>query len=406
MSLQVVEPRIRGFICLTAHPVGCAAEVARQAEVARLSATIRPGGGLLVVGASTGYGLASRIAGTFGYGMDSVGVAFERPPDERRTASAGWYNTAAVESLAATEGLHASDLIGDAFSREVLEATLDHVAATIGGVDRFVYSIAAPRCVDPDTGAVYESVLKTVGEPFDIKTVDLRSGEVGIAVIEASTLAEIEGTVRVMGGHDLRRWVKALLDRGLLRHGAEVVAFSYIGPEVTWPIYKDGTIGLAKMDLEAASRSLDGTLESALGGGCHISINKSVVTQASAAIPGVPLYMSLLFGVMKEKGLHEGTIEQMVRLFEDHWAPGRAPVQEGDGRIYLDDLEMRPDVQEETLRRWNIVTTENLSTVADWAGYNHDFRRLFGFDAEGVDYLAPVETEVSLPAAVVGFGGA
>jgi enoyl-[acyl-carrier protein] reductase/trans-2-enoyl-CoA reductase (NAD+) len=408
MTEQLVEPRIRGFICLTAHPAGCAAEVVRQADLARASGRAAPAGqprpGLLVVGASTGYGLASRVAGAFGYGMDSVGVSFERPSDGRRTASAGWYNLAAFEDLAGADGLHATDLIGDAFSHEVREATLDHVRATLQGVDRFVYSIAAPRCVDPDTGEVFESVLKTVGEPVEIKTIDLRTEQVTTALIEAATQEEIDATVRVMGGADMARWVRALLERGLLRTGAQVVAFSYIGPEVTWPIYKLGTIGHAKMHLESTCRELDALLAAEIGGGCHVSINKSVVTQASSAIPGVPLYMSLLFGVMKEHGWHEGTIEQMARLYADHFAPGAVVRPDAEGRIRLDDMEMRADVQQETMRRWAMVDSANLAGVADWAGFQADFRRLFGFGLDSVDYSRAVEVEVTLSGVVPGFG--
>lgn len=397
MSLQVIEARVRGFICLNAHPVGCRAEVAGQVAAARLPGATPVGGKLLVVGASTGYGLASRIAGAFGHGMDTVGVSFERPAKGRRTASAGWYNTAAFEELAAGEGLHASDLIGDAFSDEVMSAALDHVARTLGKVDRFVYSIAAPRRTDPATGITHTSVLKTVGRPFSVKTVDLRTEEVGMATIEPATDEEIAATVAVMGGADLERWTGALLEAGLLAPGARVVAFSYIGPEVTWPIYKDGTIGQAKADLQRGAHALDRRLAEAVGGGCNVSVNKSVVTQASAAIPGVPLYMSLLFAVMKARGIHEGPIEQATRLFADHFAPGRLPTTDEEGRIRLDDLEMRPAVQAEALERWGQVTTDNLRSTADWEGFTRYFRRLFGFDVPGVDYAAPVETDVALP---------
>jgi enoyl-[acyl-carrier protein] reductase/trans-2-enoyl-CoA reductase (NAD+) len=271
-------------------------------------------------------------------------------------------------------------------------------------VDRFVYSIAAPRRVDPDTGAVYESVLRTVGEPITIKTLDLRTLEVTDAVIESATPEEEAGTIAVMGGADFLRWTRALLERGLLAPGARAVTFSYIGPEVTWPIYKDGTIGLAKADLERANGEVDRLLADAVGGGSNVSINKSVVTQASAAIPGVPLYMSLLFKVMKGMGLHEGTIEQMTRLFDEHFGPGRTPRTDSDGRIRLDDLEMRPDVQAATLARWERVNSANLREIADWDGYESDFRRLFGFGA-GADEAAPVEIEVDVPAVVTGFGG-
>jgi enoyl-[acyl-carrier protein] reductase/trans-2-enoyl-CoA reductase (NAD+) len=257
--------------------------------------------------------------------------------------------------------------------------------------------------VDPDTGAVYESVLRTVGEPFKMKTVDLRSEEVTEAVIEAATPEELSGTVAVMGGGDMRRWVAALLERGLLAPGARAVSFSYIGPEVTWPIYKQGTIGHAKADLEHANREIDALLAQTLGGGSNVSINKSVVTQASSAIPGVPLYMSLLFKVMKGMALHESSIEQMVRLFDDHYGLGRTPVVDGQGRIRLDDLEMRPDVQAATMARWERVTTDNLREVADWDGYHDDFRALFGFGA-GTDTERPVEIEVGIPSLVTGYG--
>ena len=397
MSAQVVEPRIRGFLSLTAHPKGCAMEVADQIAVAREAIPEKPGGNLLVLGSSTGYGLASRIAGAFGLGMDSLGLAYERPASGRRTASAGWYNTAAFRRAADAQGLGAIDFNGDAFSKAALDQGLEAVASELGAVDILVYSIAAPRRTDPETGETFESVLKTVGEPFEIKTVDPRSLEVGEAEIPAATDEEVQGTVAVMGGDDLRRWTTELLDAGLLNQGARVVAYSYIGPEVTWPIYRDGTIGKAKAHLEATCRDLDALLTDQVSGRCQVSINKSVVTQASAAIPGVPLYMSVVFEVMKAAGTHEGPIEQMVRLFRDHLAPaGGGPTDEA-GRIRLDDLEMQPEIQAEVIRRWEAVTTANLLELTDYDGYQRYFRQLFGFERRDVDYEEPVEVEVDMP---------
>lgn len=394
MSLQVVEPRIRGFICTTAHPAGCARHVDRQVAVARRDPGGWAGGNLLVLGSSTGYGLASRVAGAFGHGMHSVGVCFERPATDRRTASAGWYNTAAFDAAARGAGLYATSINGDAFSAEVLEATLDRVRRDLGPLDVVVYSLAAPRRTDPETGQVYNSVLKTVGQPSVIKTVDLHTGVVADVTLDPATPEEIHDTVAVMGGADLRRWVEALLKAGLLARGARVVSYSYIGPEATWPIYRHGTIGHAKADLEVTSASLHELLARTVGGRCHVSINKSIVTQASAAIPAVPIYMSVLFKLMKAAGTHEGPIEQMVRLFDHHIGPGRTPVVDAEGRIRLDDLEMRPEIQAEAMRIWSLIGTDNLRALSDYDGFQRYFRQLFGFDIPGVDYSLPVETEV------------
>ncbi len=394
MSLQVVEPRIRGFICTTAHPAGCAGHVARQIAAARRDPATWAGGNLLVLGSSTGYGLASRIAGAFGHGMHSLGVCFERPGSERRTASAGWYNTAAFDAAARQAGLSAASINGDAFSTEVLEATLERVRRDLGPLDVVVYSLAAPRRTDPETGRVYNSVLKAVGQPSAIKTVDLNTGMVGDVTLEPATPEEISDTVAVMGGADLRRWVEALLKAGLLARGARVVSYSYIGPEATWPIYRHGTIGHAKADLEVTSAALHAQLARAVDGRCHVSINKSIVTQASAAIPAVPLYMSVLFKLMKAAGTHEGPIEQMVRLFDDHIGPGRTPVVDDEGRIRLDDREMRADIQAEAMRLCALIDTSNLRELSDYDGFQRYFRQLFGFDIPGVDYAQPVETDV------------
>jgi enoyl-[acyl-carrier protein] reductase/trans-2-enoyl-CoA reductase (NAD+) len=397
MALEVVEPRIRGFLCLTAHPAGCAREVAIQADRVRRPAGQRAGGVTLVIGGSTGYGLSSRVAGTFGHGLNSLGVFLERPAERRRTASAGWYNSVALTQLAEAEGLRALNINGDAFSDEVLEIATDTLAGELGPVDTLVYSVAAPRRTDPATGETFSSALKPVGAPVSIKDVDPRTLEVRDVEIEPATKEEIEGTIAVMGGADLARWTDALLERGLLAEGARIVAYSYIGPEVTWPIYRDGTIGLAKNDLAVTVRGLDARLRDEVRGRAHVSVNKSIVTQASAAIPGVPLYMSLLFRVMTDAGLHEGPIEQMARLFDEHIGPERVATTDAEGRIRLDDVEMRPEIQAETIGRWERVDTGNLAELADYAGYQHYFRRLFGFDSEGVDYGAPVETELDMP---------
>jgi enoyl-[acyl-carrier protein] reductase/trans-2-enoyl-CoA reductase (NAD+) len=396
MAVEIVQPRIRGFLCTTAHPVGCAAHVQHEIGVARRAPGEWGGGKLLVLGASTGYGLASRIAGTFGHGMDSVGVFYERPATEKRTASAGWYNSAAFHDAAHQAGLQAVSLNGDAFTDQLLEDTLRQVSDTLGQVDTFVYSLAAPARTDPATGITHRSVLKTIGSPVDTKTVDLATGKVEDVTIEAATPEEIAGTIAVMGGADLARWVDALRREKLLAVGAQVVTFSYIGPKVTWPVYRSGTIGKAKEDLEATARQLHEQLAAELNGSCRVVICKSIVTQASAAIPVVPLYMSLVFKVMKEAGTHEGPIEQMTRLFAEHLAQGRTPTLDAEDLIRLDDLEMRPEIQQETAYRWSAVDTDNLHRLSDYEAFQRYFRQLFGFELPGVNYAAPVETDVPL----------
>ncbi len=397
MSEQIVKPRIRGFVCTTAHPAGCAEMVRWQAEQAADGAPDpRPGGKLLVLGSSTGYGLASRIAGAFRFGMDSLGVCYERPPTDRRTASAGWYNTHAFHRLAEEAGLKAETINGDAFSKEVLEETVDRLRAGLGPVDVLIYSLAAPRRVDPETGEEYRSVLKTVGDPYSIQSINLSSGQIEPFDLEPASSQEIAGTVAVMGGADLRRWVDALLEADMLAPGARVVAYSYLGPKVTWPVYRHGTIGRAKADLEVTCGALNTQLDRAIGGSCHVSINKSIVTQASSAIPAVPLYMSLLFDVMKQAGTHEGPIEQAVRLFDAHVGPGRSPSTDDEGRIRLDDLEMAPEVQAEVMRLWDAVDDDMLAESGAFERFQRYFRELFGFDVPGVDYERPVEVELPL----------
>lgn len=394
MVEQVVEPRIRGFISLTAHPEGCAANVRQQAEIARAGSHGELGNAL-VVGSSTGYGLASFLVTALGYGASTLGVCFEKEPSDAKTATAGWYNVVEAHRLAEAAGVLVETINGDAFSDEVKREVVRSLRDRFGPLDTFVYSLAAPRRRDPD-GTIWNSVLKTVGEPYQGKLVDLRRHEVIDGSIEPANDEEIEATRKVMGGEDWRAWVDLLQEEGLLAPGCRVVAYSYIGPEVTAPIYRHGTIGRAKEDLEATAIELNQQL-AAIGAGAWVSINKGVVTQASSAIPGVPLYLSLLFKVMKQHEIHEGTIEQIVRLFADHIGPGRTPTLDEGQRIRLDDLEMREDVQREVAALWDRVTTENLDELTDYASYRHNFEELFGFGVSGVDYLQPTEIDRQLP---------
>lgn len=397
ITKRIVAPRIRGFICLNAHPGGCAQEVEQQIETARREKAEQSGGSMLVIGSSTGYGLASRISGAFGHGMNSLGLFYEREADAQRnrTASAGWYNSAFFSKAARAEGLIADNINGDAFSAEILEQTLDHIRERLGPLDRFIYSIAAPVRTDPETGVTHRSVLKPIGQQLSIKTIDPETTIVGLTDFEPATEEEIADTVAVMGGADLRRWVDALLKADLLKEGARVVAYSYIGPNVTWPIYTAGSIGRAKSDLAEACADLDSRLQEEIGGRCYVSVMKSVVTQASTAIPAVPLYLAIVYRVMKEKGLHERPIEQVVRLFEKHIGHGVEPTVDEHGFIRLDDLEMLPEVQNEIDKRWEVVSNETLADVADWDDFRKTFRNLFGFEVDGVDYDQPVEIDVS-----------
>ena len=350
----------------------------------------------LIVGASTGYGLASRIALGWGFGAETLGVFFEKPPSGKRTATAGWYNTAALHAAAERDGLVARSINGDAFSDEVKEQAAEAIRSGMGEVDLLIYSLASPRRNHPRTGEALQSALKPIGESYTGKTIDLGSGAVTEASAEPATEEEIRQTVGVMGGEDWRWWTELLLEQGLLAEGARTLAYSYVGPEVTWPIYRDGTIGRAKKHLAETADQLHETLASKLGGGAWVSVNKAVVTQASAAIPVVPLYISLLFRVMKEKGVHEGTIEQMTRLCQDHLKAGATPATDEDRLIRLDDLELRADVQQAVADLWPRVDTDNLAELSDFTGFRKDFNQLFGFDVDGVDYDAPVETEIDV----------
>ncbi|MBE2205897.1 MAG: trans-2-enoyl-CoA reductase family protein [Chthoniobacterales bacterium] len=391
---MIVAPKIRGFICTTAHPQGCARHVAEQIAVVKNRGPIVGGPKkVLVIGSSTGYGLASRIAAAFGSQAATLGVFFERPGTQDRTATAGWYNTAAFEAEARAAGLYARSINGDAYSHEIKAQVIEAIKADLGQVDCVIYSLASPRRIHPVTGQTFTSVLKPVGEPFTNKNLNTGNGEVREVTIAPASEEDIAQTITVMGGEDWEMWIEALSNAGVLAGGTRTVAYSYIGPELTWPIYKDGTIGRAKADLERAQKALDAKL-SPINGKAWISVNKALVTQASSAIPVVPLYISLLYKVMKARGSHEDCIEQMDRLFRDRF---RNPDPDEAGRIRLDDWEMDPEVQTTVQRHWEDVTTENFPALSDFEGYQTSFLRLFGFGLDGVDYTAETNPEVGIP---------
>jgi enoyl-[acyl-carrier protein] reductase/trans-2-enoyl-CoA reductase (NAD+) len=396
MAKAVINPRIRGFVCTTSHPAGCAANVARQVTVAKAGGPGRGLGRVLILGASAGYGLSSLITTVWGHGASAIAVAFERGGQGDRAGSSGWYNLAAVQAQAKADGKQVQCIIGDAFGDAVMQQVLAAIKAG-GPVDTVVYSLATPKRTFAD-GTSVMSVLKPIGAPYTAKTVDLDTDQIKPITINPATEAEVANTVKVMGGEDWQRWIERLLAEGLLAPGCRTVAYSYIGPQLTHAVYRAGTIGAAKDHLEATAHRLDGALRAKLGAtaGAWVSVNKALVTQASSAIPVVPLYISLLYKVMKEQGSHEGTIEQMVRLWKDHLAPGRSPVVDEVGRIRVDDWEMRPAVQQAVTAQWNVVDSANLLQLSDYAAFKREFRQLFGFEVDGVDYAAPVEVEVAL----------
>lgn len=394
---MIIKPKIRGFICTTAHPAGCASHVRRQIEYVRGKGPIAGAPKrVLVIGSSTGYGLASRIVPAFAGGAATIGVFFEKPGEEGRTATAGWYNSVAFEREAHAVGLYAKSINGDAFSDAIKQQTIDLIKAGIGQVDAVIYSLASPRRTHPKTGVIHKSCLKPIGEPFANKTVDTDKGTVSEIAIAPANDAEIADTVAVMGGEDWEMWIDALNAAGVLAPGVVTVAYSYIGPSVTWAIYRNGTIGRAKEHIEETADRLTARL-AAHEGHAWVSVNKALVTQASSAIPVVPLYIALLYKVMKARGIHEGCIEQIYRLFADRLAPGANPQPDQEGRIRIDDLEMREDVQTEVATMWKQVTTETLPTLSDIAGYRAEFLQLFGFGLPGVDYDAEAEPVQPLP---------
>ena len=394
---MIIRPKVRGFVCVTSHPTGCAAHVQEWIDYVKAKGPIKSGPKkVLVIGASTGYGLASRITAAFGSGADTLGIFFERPSEEGRPATPGWYNSIAFTNAARAAGLYAKNIMGDAFTDDLKQQAINLIRADLGQVDLVVYSLAAPRRTHPRTGVVHKSCLKPVGASYTNKTVDTDKGIVSDVTIEPANEAEVADTVAVMGGEDWEMWMKALGDAKLLAPGATSVAYSYIGPEVTWAIYKNGTIGLAKNDLERAGRAIDAQLKAHGNGRAFISVNKALVTQASSAIPVVPLYISILYKLMKARGTHEGCIEQMQRLFATQLYNGNTPQFDSAGRVRVDDWEMRPDVQAAVREIWPTITTENLATTTDIAGYREEFLKLFGFGLPGVNYEAEVEPHVPM----------
>jgi len=390
---MIIEPRMRGFICLTSHPTGCEQNVKNQIEYVKSKGHIEGAKRVLVVGASTGFGLASRITSAFGSDAATIGVFFEKPPMEGKTASPGWYNSAAFEKEAQKAGLYAKSINGDAFSNEVKQQTIDMIKADLGQVDLIIYSLASPVRLHPTTGVLHRSVLKPIGNSFTNKTVDFHTGNVSQISIEPCTEEDIENTITVMGGEDWTMWMDAMKKAGVLADGATTVAYSYIGPEVTEPVYRKGTIGRAKDHLEATAFSISDSLKD-INGKAYVSVNKALVTQASSAIPVIPLYISLLYKTMKAEGVHEGCIEQMQRLFSQRLYNGGTVPTDEKGRIRIDDWEMRSDIQDKIAKLWIDATTENLSEIGDLAGYKQDFLNLFGFGFDGVDYNADTDEMV------------
>lgn len=392
---MIVEPKVRGFVCTTAHPEGCAANVKEQINYVKEQGSINGPKNVLIIGASTGYGLASRIVAMAGSGANTLGVFFERPSNGKRTATAGWYNTVAFENEARAAGLYAKSINGDAFSHEIKAEAIEAIKKGMGKVDLIIYSLAAPRRIDPDTGEKYGSVLKPIGQSFKNKSIDFMKGLIIDAEIEPATDLEIVNTAKVMGGEDWQLWMTQLEAAGVLAEGVKTVAYSYIGPEVTAAMYREGTIGRAKVHLENTAKSITKDLKT-LNGEAYVTVAKALVTQASAAIPVVPLYMAALYKVMKAKGTHEGCIEQIQRLFSDYLYSDNLLLDE-EGRIRTDDLEMDPKTQEEALKYFHQVTTESLEEDLHISDYQSEFYKLFGFGRSEIDYTKDTEVVIDVP---------
>ncbi|MDF1692167.1 MAG: trans-2-enoyl-CoA reductase family protein [Zhongshania sp.] len=392
---MIIKPRVRGFMCVTTHPKGCEANVSQQIDYVKAQGPIADGPKrVLVIGASTGYGLASRITAAFGAGAATLGIFFEKEGIERKPGTAGWYNSAGFHKFAEAEGLYAKSINGDAFSDAIKEKTIAQIKADLGQVDLVVYSLASPRRQHPKTGVVYNSTLKPIGKDVTQRGVNTDKETIENFTLAAASDEEISNTVAVMGGEDWQMWIDALDDAGVLADGAKTTAYTYLGDRLTWDIYWHGTIGAAKKDLDKRVINIRERL-AAKGGDARVSVLKAVVTQASSAIPVMPLYLALLFKVMKGDGSHEGCIEQVYGLFKNSLY-GSEPICDDEGRLRADGLEMRPEVQDAVAKMWEAVTTENLHETTDFSGYKREFLRLFGFEIDGVDYDADVNPEVAI----------
>lgn len=398
---MIIKPRVRGFMCITTHPTGCAANVQKQVDYVKANGEIKNADGskigpkkVLVIGASTGYGLASRITAAFGSGAATLGIFFEKEGTEKKPATAGWYNSAAFHDLAEAEGLYAKSINGDAFSDEIKTKTIETIKEDLGQVDLVVYSLASPRRTDPKTGEVYTSTLKPIGNDIIIRGINTDKKLVEEVSVPAASEEEIAGTVKVMGGEDWQLWIEALSEAGVLAEGAKTTAYTYLGAEPTWDIYWNGTIGAAKKDLDETAKTLSNFL-APLGGDARISVLKAVVTQASSAIPVMPLYLSMLFKIMKAEGTHEGCIEQVDLIFRESLY-GEQPKIDEDGRLRADYKELARHVQQQVSDLWKQVDSDNIDELTDFKAYQTEFLQLFGFEMPGVDYELEVDPEVPI----------
>ena len=388
---MIIKPKVRGFVCVTAHPEGCAAHVQEWIDYVKAQPPVEQGPKkVLVIGSSTGYGLASRITAAFGAQASTIGVFYERPSSEDRLGTPGWYNTIGFSKAAQAAGLYTKNINGDAFSDEIKKETIDAIKADLGQIDLVVYSLASPRRTHPKTGVIHKSCIKPIGQSYTNQTVDTDKGVVSTITVDPATEEEVADVIAVMGGEDWEMWMEALSEAGVLAPAAQTVAYTYIGPDVTWPIYRDGTIGVAKNDLDRAAHAIDAKLKPT-GGRAIVSVNKALVSQASSAIPVVPLYISILYKIMKKAGTHEGCIEQLYRLFATQMYNGKTAVFDEGGRTRIDDLEMRPEIQAAVREIWPQVTTENLEELTDINGYRSEFLKMFGFGIDGIDYDAETE---------------
>lgn len=394
---MVIKPKIRGFICTNAHPEGCAAHVNEQIDYVKQQGQVANGPkNVLVIGSSTGYGLASRITAAFGCGAKTLGIFFEKPSTARKTGTAGWYNTAAFQKAAGAEGLWAKNLNGDAFSDALKAQAIALISAEMGKIDLVVYSLASPRRTDPDSGVVYNSTLKPIGQPYTANTLNTSTRAIESMSVEPANAQEIADTVKVMGGEDWERWIDRLHDAGVLAENCQTVSYTYIGKELTWPIYGKATIGKAKEDLDRAAAAISGKL-AAINGKGYVAALKALVTQASSAIPIMPLYISLLYRVMKAEGTHEGCIEQIYGLFQQClYTDGSTAVTDEAGHLRMDGKELAGHVQQQISDLWPRVTTENIDELTDYKGYHNEFLRLFGFGYQHIDYDADVEHDLTI----------